>query len=55
MRDGVRRYNVATGGKNTEDSGYHETLTCFWIAVAAAFLAALPGDDSRRQDSGAGR
>lgn len=42
MRDGVRRYNVATGGKNTEDSGYHETLTCFWINVAGAFLAGLP-------------
>jgi hypothetical protein len=42
MREGVRRYNEATGGKNTEDSGYHETLTCFWIAVAAAFLAGLP-------------
>jgi len=42
MRDGVKRYNVASGGKNTEDSGYHETLTCFWIAVAKAYLAELP-------------
>jgi hypothetical protein len=43
MREGVRRYNEATGGKNSEDSGYHETLTCFWIAVAGGFLAALLG------------
>ena len=42
MREGVRRYNEASGGKNTEDSGYHETLTCFWMAVAAAFLGRLP-------------
>jgi hypothetical protein len=42
MRDGVRRYNESVGGQNTEASGYHETLTCFWMAVAGAFLAGLP-------------
>jgi hypothetical protein len=46
MREGVRRYNEATGGKNTEDSGYHETLTRFWIAVAGAFLAARPDGEA---------
>ena len=42
MRTGVRRYNESIGGKNTDDSGYHETLTRFWMAVAGAFLASLP-------------
>src|SRR5437762_1230175 len=49
MRDGVRRYNEAVGGQNTEDSGYHETLTRFWMAVAAAFLADLPGTVTRTE------
>jgi hypothetical protein len=31
MRDGIQRYNVATGGANTETSGYHETITRFYI------------------------
>jgi hypothetical protein len=33
MRHCVRRYNEAVGGKNTETSGYHETITVFWIKV----------------------
>ena len=31
MREGIRRYNVATGGSNSETSGYHETITWFYI------------------------
>lgn len=49
MREGVRRYNESTGGKNTDDSGYHETLTRFWIAVAGAFLAGLANNTSRAE------
>jgi hypothetical protein len=30
-RTNIPKYNEAQGGKNTEDSGYHETLTVFWI------------------------
>jgi hypothetical protein len=33
MRQCVRRYNEAVGGKNTATSGYHETITVFWIKV----------------------
>jgi hypothetical protein len=33
MRERVRAFNEAVGGKNTETSGYHETLTRFWIAM----------------------
>jgi hypothetical protein len=45
MRKGVRRYNEATGGQNTDDSGYHETLTCFWMAIAGAFLTGRPDSE----------
>jgi len=40
MREGIPAYNLAVGGQNTEDSGYHETLTCLWAQIVAEFLAA---------------
>jgi hypothetical protein len=33
MRACVRRYNESVGGKNTETSGYHETITVMWIKL----------------------
>jgi hypothetical protein len=33
MRECVRRYNISVGGKNTETSGYHETITVMWIRL----------------------
>lgn len=38
LRQRIRRYNVATGGANTTTSGYHETLTRFYIWVVGRFL-----------------
>jgi hypothetical protein len=38
MRLCVRRYNEAVGGKNTETSGYHETITVAWIKLLAGLL-----------------
>lgn len=38
LRDGIRGYNDATGVANTETSGYHETLTRFYVLVIDAFL-----------------
>jgi len=40
MRLCVRRFNVAVGGRNTDTSGYHETITVFWIKTLAALRAA---------------
>lgn len=40
MRTCVRRYNEAVGGQNTATSGYHETVTVFWIKLLHAFLLA---------------
>lgn len=36
MRLCVSRYNEAVGGKNTATSGYHETVTVFWIKLLSA-------------------
>src|SRR5579862_1265383 len=39
IREGIRHYNECQGTPNTADSGYHETLTLFWIAQATHQLA----------------
>jgi hypothetical protein len=33
MRVCVRRFNESVGGKNTETSGYHETITVMWLRL----------------------
>jgi hypothetical protein len=38
----IRGYNEATGGANTDTSGYHETITQASILAARAFLAEAP-------------
>jgi hypothetical protein len=38
----IRGYNEATGGANTETSGYHETITQASIRAARAFLVEAP-------------
>ena len=38
----IRAYNEATGVANTDDGGYHETITLASIAAARAFLDARP-------------
>jgi hypothetical protein len=38
MRLGIRHYNLASGGANTDDHGYHETLTRFWAGAVGNFL-----------------
>jgi hypothetical protein len=43
IRAGIQRYNVAQGGANTTTSGYHETLTVFWIHVLAKALESARG------------
>jgi len=39
MREGIPLDNVAVGGENKEDSGYHETLTCLWARIVSDFVA----------------
>jgi hypothetical protein len=38
MRVCVRRFNESVGGKNTETSGYHETITVGWIKLLGGLL-----------------
>ena len=40
-RQGIIRYNEAVGTANTDTSGYHETLTCFWAALLARAAAGI--------------
>jgi len=42
IRLGIRHYNHCTGTRNTDHSGYHETLTVFWMAIVKAHLDQLP-------------
>lgn len=38
----IRAYNEATGVRNTETTGYHETITLASLRAASAWLAARP-------------
>jgi len=38
IREGIKRYNVSVGGKNTDSSGYHETITLFFATTIARYL-----------------
>jgi hypothetical protein len=42
MRICVRRYNESVGGKNTDTSGYHETITVMWIRLLDELLRESP-------------
>lgn len=37
-KSGILHFNVCVGTANTEDSGYHETLTRFWSEVIGGFV-----------------
>jgi len=38
MRLRIRAFNESVGGQNTPTSGYHETLTRFWLLIVEAHL-----------------
>lgn len=40
LRERIRAYNEAVGTANTDTTGYHETLTVFYVRAIAAFLRA---------------
>jgi len=42
LRRRIRFLNDCHGTLNSKDSGYHETLTRFWLLVLRSFLNALP-------------
>lgn len=46
MRDGIYWLNDSHGTPNTESSGYHETITIFWLETVAKFV-----DDNQDEKS----
>ena len=38
----IKAYNAAVGTLNTENSGYHQTLTIFWMVLTKSYLLANP-------------
>lgn len=39
LRDRIRAYNESVGTANTDTSGYHETLTRFYVVVIDRFVS----------------
>lgn len=42
----IQTYNVAVGGVNDDQNGYHETITQAYLSAIRAFVAALPAGTS---------
>jgi hypothetical protein len=42
VRDRIRAFNISVGGANTATSGYHETLTRFWLLIVSKHLKSNP-------------
>jgi len=38
VRGNISRHNESVGTENTDTSGYHETITKFWLLIARDFL-----------------
>jgi hypothetical protein len=47
VRDGIKKYNASHGITQTRTSGYHETMTIFWLRIVREYLSeASPVDCS---------
>ena len=46
LPDIIRAYNVAVGGINDDQTGYHDTITQAYLAAIRAFAASLPAGTS---------
>lgn len=42
MRKKIKAYNETTGTENSENSGYHETITRFWLVISRHFIEQNP-------------
>jgi hypothetical protein len=38
IKEGIKKYNVSVGGKNTDHSGYHETITLFYTRLIVNYV-----------------
>src|SRR5580765_3535800 len=48
LRTGIRALNLAHGTVNSENRGYHETITAAYVRFIAQFLASCPFEMSFR-------
>lgn len=39
IREGIKRYNHSQGIVTSKDTGYHETMTVFWVRMVHAYLS----------------
>lgn len=46
LRKNISEYNTAVGTANTETSGYHETITKFWLRSVKTFVGNNKGADN---------
>lgn len=46
IRDGIKSYNKACGVETTQTSGYHETITLFYIRAISRYLSKADKDCS---------
>ncbi|MBD2742292.1 hypothetical protein [Coleofasciculus sp. FACHB-1120] len=44
IRDRIQHYNKVNGIQTTNDRGYHETITLFWIRIISRYLS-IAGKD----------
>jgi hypothetical protein len=51
MRDAIQRFNAAVGIENTPDSGYHETLTRFYMVIVGHHVSRHPAPQSLAHDA----
>ena len=42
MREKIKAFNETTGTENSENSGYHETITRFWLVISRHFIEQNP-------------
>ncbi len=47
IRPGIIAYNLASGGENSLEGGYHETLTIFWMRILYRFVEEQQGGSRR--------
>jgi hypothetical protein len=38
IKEGIKKYNANSGGHNTADSGYHETITVFYTRLIVNYI-----------------
>ncbi|OZH51357.1 hypothetical protein AFK68_31450 [Hydrocoleum sp. CS-953] len=39
IRDRIKKYNASLGIPMTKNSGYHETITMFWVKIVQQYVA----------------